>query len=169
MGLVVCLVGDCLGRGPEPSFVLVLLVPSPEPFLSKSEGEGGGVLPFWTVVQTQLAGVHEKSEQWEGSVPTGGQWARPTGALHHLHGEGQGEERGGQEEEKDGGTGRTDAYRQFTSLNSELQIFSIYSIMSFSVSFLFPALPLLFLLCQIPAGVPTVADLLFAEKPPSLS
>lgn len=30
--------------------------------------------------------MHEKSEQWEGSDPTGDQRARPTGALHHLHG-----------------------------------------------------------------------------------
>lgn len=50
--------------------------------------------------------MHERSEQWEGSDPTGDQQARPSGSLHHLHrlyGEGQGEERGGQEEEKDGG------------------------------------------------------------------
>lgn len=61
--------GDCLRRRPGPSFVLVLVVTSPEPFLSKSDGGreerwvggcrgvGGWGYPFGLSVQTQLAGA----------------------------------------------------------------------------------------------------------------
>lgn len=57
------------------------------------ESGGGGCYPFGLQYKHNWL-VHEKSEQWEGSDPTGDQRARPTGALHHLHtlyGKGQGE------------------------------------------------------------------------------
>lgn len=66
MGLVVCLVGIVSDVGPSQVLFWFCLFPSPEPFLSKSEGGGvvgmeggwgGRVLPFWTAVQTQLAGA----------------------------------------------------------------------------------------------------------------
>lgn len=67
------------------------------------ESGGGGCYPFGLQYKHNWL-VHEKSEQWEGSDPTGDQRARPTGALHHLHTlYGKGENGGQKEEEKDGG------------------------------------------------------------------
>lgn len=84
--LCVWCVRDCLWRGPGPSFVLVLLVPLSRALSVREWRGGGGGVTLLDCSTNTTGWCMKKREQWEGSDPTGDQRARPTGALHHLHG-----------------------------------------------------------------------------------
>lgn len=113
--------GDRLWRGPEPSFVLVLLVPVSWALFAKEWGRGvglGGVLPFWTAVQTQLAGAWEewavgRQRPYRRSAGSPDRSSAPSAQTVWRVPGGRGWWAGGGERWWDVAIGRTADYRQF--------------------------------------------------------
>lgn len=179
-GLLMCFVGIVLDVGPsQVLFWFCLFPPLPSPFRQKVTG----VLPFWTAVQTQLAGAWEewavgRQRSYRQSAGSPNRSSAPSARTVWNW---PGGEEGGQEAEEDRGlsVGRTGACRQF-----RLQYYNIWNVITSFVfntsehitkprflSFFPPPYfcPWVFLRLQTTGRVLTVVQLLSAHVPPSLS